>query len=132
MPDAAALALGGARRADGAAMQDYAVAEVRALLRREDGAQRGLDLRRVLSVHEAHAVREPDAVCVHNDGPGSAENVAQDEVCRLLSGTFPPCFASSVCAQATMSRAFVWKKPQERMYCSTSATSASAKDSRVG
>ena len=38
--------------------------------------------------------------------PGSAVSSS------IVSGTLPPCFSSSICAQATMSRALARKKPQ--------------------
>ena len=50
----------------------------------------------------------------------------------MVPGTLPPYSSSSIWEAATMSRALARKKPVERMYSSTSATSASARDSRVG
>ena len=58
--------------------------------------------------------------------PGSAVSSS------IVEGTLPPCFSSSTCAQATMSRALARKKPQEWTYVSTSSTSAPAKASSVG
>ena len=58
--------------------------------------------------------------------PGSAVSSS------IVRGSSPPYFVSNTCAQATMSRALARKKPQEWTYCSTSATSASAKLSSVG
>ena len=50
----------------------------------------------------------------------------------MVSGTLPPYSSTSMRAAATMSRALARKKPVERIYSSTSVTSASARDSRVG
>ena len=64
-------------------MHHEAVAQVAALLGRDDLPQGHLHLLRLLdAIHEADLVAQPDAVGVGDDG-GLAEHIAHDQVCAL-------------------------------------------------
>jgi hypothetical protein len=68
VPQAAAVALGPPRDADGPAVVDEPVTEVAAFLRRNDFPELALDLRGLFyMVHQAEQIAEADAVCVGDD-----------------------------------------------------------------
>lgn len=126
-------------------MQHEPVAEIIRFLRREDGAQRLFDAHGVLVViDETHAVGKTDAVRIHHDRAGLVKYVAENEigalaphagerqeivhVVRHLAAVLGE---QHLGAGDDVARLGV-EKPQERMYFSTSATSASAKSLSVG
>ena len=71
----------GAGGADGAAMEDQTVAEIVALLWRQNFPQLLFHLPRVLgAIGEAQAAGDADAVGVGNDHPGGVVDISQNEV----------------------------------------------------
>ena len=83
----AVLALRSSCHADGSAVEYQAVAEVIALLRRQDLAKLHLHLLRLLALCKAQQIGDADAVGITDHGAGFIVEVSQDQVGGLSSHT---------------------------------------------